>query len=181
MTTVMASEMRITALKKVFAAYRADTSPLVATAYKDGLADIPDDVLVKAIDAAILGEAFMPTVARIRTYADKFKPEVPALPEPGTLTAKAYLAGEVAPVEDNDPVLWRYCGLCKDTGWIEEVREFKPPYTMPVAVGTKGHIERRVIEKERRSYFSHCKCRATNPKLQADRQRTAKYSRERDE
>src|SRR5690242_5946909 len=91
---------RITALKKVFAAYRADTSPLVATAYKDGLADIPDDVLVKAVDAAILGEAFMPTVARIRTYADKFRPEVPALPEP-TVEANHYLTGQVEPLPDD--------------------------------------------------------------------------------
>ena len=169
---------RIEALKKCFAAYRADTSPLVAKAYKDGLQDIPDDVLVKAIDAAILGEAFMPTVARIRTYADRFRPELPALPEPGALTAKAYLAGEVAPVEDNDPILWRYCSICRDTGWVEEVRETKPKYTMPVAIGQHDKIERRVIEMERKSYFSHCKCRATNPKLQADRARTAKYSRE---
>ena len=168
---------RISALKKVFAAYRADTSPLVASAYKDGLADIPDDVLVKAIDAAILGEAFMPTVARIRTYADKFRPEVPELPAP-TVTANHYLAGEVAPLEDDDPRTWKFCGLCKDTGWVEESRAVKPPYTMPVAVGTKGLIEQRVIEVEWKSYFSHCKCRATNPKLQADRQRTAKYSRE---
>lgn len=167
---------RIAALKKVFAAYRADTSPLVATAYKDGLQDIPDDVLVKAIDAAILGEAFMPTVARIRTYADKFRPEVPALPEPGTVQPSHYLAGDVAPLDDNEPVLWKFCGLCRDTGWVEEIRESKPKYTMPVAVGNA--IEARVIAVERKSYFSHCRCRATNPKLIADRQRTAKYSRE---
>lgn len=168
---------RIAALKKVFAAYRADTSPLVATAYKDGLQDIPDDVLVKAIDAAILGEAFMPTVARIRTYADRFRPEVPELPAP-TVEANHYLTGQVDPLPDDDPRTWKYCGMCFDTGWREEVREVKPPYTMPVAVGTKGHIEQRVIAVERKSYFSHCRCRATNPKLQADRQRTAKYSRE---
>jgi len=168
---------RIAALKKAFAAYRAVPSEETARAYKDELADIPDDVLVKAVDAAIQGEAFMPTVARIRTYADRFRPEVPALPE-GTLTAKHYLAGEVAPVEDNDPILWRYCSMCRDTGWVEEVRAVKPPYTMPVAVGQHDKIERRVIEVERKSYFSRCKCRPTNPKLIADRQRTAKYSRE---
>lgn len=168
---------RITALKKVFAAYRADTSPLVATAYKDGLADIPDDVLVKAVDAAILGEAFMPTVARLRTYADKFRPELPALPAP-TVDANHYLTGQVAPLPDDDPRTWAYCGLCRDTGWVEDVRITKPPYTMPVAVGTGDRIEARVIEQERKSYFSHCKCRATNPKLVAARQRTAKYSRE---
>lgn len=177
MTGAMASETRIQALKKVFAAYRADTSPLVATAYKDGLADIPDDVLVKAIDAAILGEAFMPTVARIRTYADRVKPEPLALPAP-TVEPSRYLNGQVDPLPDDDPRTWMYCSVCRDTGWVEDVRETKPPYTMPVAVGTGDVIERRVIELERRSYFSHCKCRATNPKLVADRQRRVKYSRE---
>lgn len=177
MTGTMASDTRIQALKKVFAAYRADTSPLVATAYKDGLADIPDDVLVKAIDAAILGEAFMPTVARIRTYADRVKPEPPALPAP-TVNPSHYLTGQVAPLEDDDPRTWAYCGLCRDTGWVEEIRETRPNYTMPVAVGQGSTIERRVIPVERKSYFSHCTCRATNPKLIAARQRTAKYSRE---
>lgn len=162
---MIAVETRIDALKKVFAAYRADTSPLVAKAYKDGLADIPDDVLVKAIDAAILGEAFMPTVARIRTYADRFRPEVPALPEP-TVDASHYLTGQVEPLEDDDPRTWKFCGLCRDTGWFEEQREC---YLNPQKA------------REMRSYFSHCKCRATNPKLIADRQRTAKYSREREE
>lgn len=170
---------RITALKKVFAAYRADTSPLVATAYKDGLADVPDDVLVKAIDAAILGEAFMPTVARIRTYADKVKPALVALPEAEpTIPATHYLNGEVQPLEDSDPRLWVHCTLCRDTGMVESVREFVPKYTMPVAVGQGNKIERRVIPLERRSYFAHCHCRATNPKLMAQRQRTSKYSRE---
>ena len=96
---------RIAALKKVFAAYRADTSPLVATAYKDGLADIPDDVLVKAIDAAILGEAFMPTVARIRTYADKVKPAVPELPAAPAIPASHYLMGDVQPLDESNPRL----------------------------------------------------------------------------
>lgn len=150
---------RITALKKVFAAYRADTSPLVATAYKDGLADIPDDVLVKAIDAAIQGEAFMPTVARIRTYADRFRPAAQELPD-GTVKATHYLSGAVAPLSDDDPRTWVYCNQCRDTGWHEFQRE------SPVM---KGEI---------RSYFEHCKCRATNPRLIAQRQRTAKYSRE---
>ena len=166
---------RIGALKKVFAAYRADSSPLVAKAYLQGLEDVPEDILVKAIDAAILGEAFMPTVARIRTYADKVRPILPELPAP-TVEPSHYLAGEVAPLEDTDPRLWVHCSHCKDTGWLESVREQKPPYTMPVAVGKT--IERRVIEVERRSYFSHCMCRASNPKLQADRQRRVKYSRE---
>lgn len=168
---------RVEALKKVFAAYRADTSKYSAQAYREGLADIPDDVLVPAIDAAIKGEAFMPSVARIRTYADQFRPELPALPAP-TVTAEHYLTGDVQPLEDDDPRTWKYCGLCRDTGMVEEVREFKPPYTMPVSVGTKGKIERREIPVERRSYFSHCKCRATNPALIAERQRRAKYSRE---
>ena len=169
---------RIAALKKVFAAYRADTSPLVATAYKDGLADIPDDVLVKAIDAAILGEAFMPTVARIRTYADKVKPALPELPEAPQVPASHYLTGAVQPLDDADPRLWVHCAICRDTGWVESVRETTPKYTMPVAVGTKDVIEHRVIEVERRNYFAHCSCRPTNPKLIAQRQRTVKYSRE---
>lgn len=169
---------RITALKKVFAAYRADTSPLVASAYKEGLSDIPDDVLVKAIDAAIQGEAFMPTVARIRTYADRFRPEVPALPEAPPVPASHYLAGDVEPLDERDPRLWKHCSLCSDTGWVESVREFVPKYTMPVAVGTGDVIERRVIGTTTNSYFAHCTCRATNPKLVADRARTAKYSRE---
>lgn len=170
---------RIAALKKVFAAYRADTSPLVANAYKEGLADVPDDVLVKAIDAAILGEAFMPTVARIRTYADKVNPRegTAALPE-ATVTAAGYLAGEVEPLEESDPRLWKFCGLCRDTGMVETVKEFAPKYTMPVAVGQHDKIERREIKVERRSYFAPCKCRATNPALIAQRQRTAKFSRE---
>lgn len=170
---------RIAALKKVFAAYRADTSPLVAQAYKDGLADIPDDVLVNAIEAAILGEAFMPTVARIRTYADRFRPETPELPA-GTVTPGHYLTGDVAPLPDDDPRTWVHCALCRDTGMVETVKETKPPYTMPVAVGTKDKVERRVIEDERRSYFAHCTCLATNPKLVAQRSRQAKYSRESD-
>lgn len=169
---------RIAALKKVFAAYRADTSPLVASAYKDGLADIPEDVLVKAIDAAILGEAFMPTVARIRTYADKVRPAVPELPPVEPIPASRYLSGDVQPLEESDPRTWVHCTNCRDTGMAEEVRTFKPKYTMPVAVGQGDKIERRVIEQETRSYFSHCHCRATNPKLIAQRQRTAKYSRE---
>lgn len=172
---------RIGALKKVFAAYRADTSPLVASAYKDGLADIPDDVLVKAIDAAILGEAFMPTVARIRTYADKVKPAPLELPEAEPIPASRYLTGDVQTLDDSDPRLWVHCTLCRDTGWVESVREQKPPYTMPVAVGNGDTIERRVIEVERKSYFAHCHCRATNPKLIAQRQRTVKYSRESNE
>lgn len=169
---------RIGALKKVFAAYRADTSPLVASAYRDGLADIPDDVLVKAIDAAILGEAFMPTVARIRTYADTVKPEVPELPEAPAIPPARYLTGDVEPLDETDPRLWVHCSLCRDTGWVESVRETRPKYTMPVAVGTKGVIEARVIAVERKSYFAHCHCRATNPKLVSQRQRTVRYSRE---
>ncbi len=169
---------RIAALKKVFAAYRADTSPLVAGAYKDGLADIPDDVLVKAIDAAILAEAFMPTVARLRTYADRVKPAVPELPAAESIPASRYLAGDVQPLDESDPRLWAHCANCRDTGWLEEVRTSKPKYTMPVAVGQHDKIERRVIEKETKSYFSHCPCRPTNPKLVQQRQRTAKYSRE---
>jgi hypothetical protein len=170
---------RIAALKKVFAAYRADTSPLVARAYLDELADIPDDVLVKAINEAIKGEAFMPTVARIRTYADKVKPALPALPEaPPQVPASHYLTGDMQPIADDDPRLWVYCTRCGDTGMAETVKEFQPPYTMPVAVGQKDTIERRAIAVERRSYFAHCHCRATNPKLVAQRQRTAKYSRE---
>lgn len=172
---------RIEALKKVFAAYRADSSKYSAQAYQEGLADIPDDVLVKAVDAAIQGEAFMPTVARIRTYADKFRPEPPALPEAQpTVAPSHYLSGDVAQMDDNDPRLWVYCSLCRDTGMVETVKETKPKYTMPVAVGTKDTIERRVIDVERRSYFAHCTCRATNPKLVAERQRSAKYSREHD-
>jgi hypothetical protein len=169
---------RITALKKVFAAYRADSSKLTAQTYIDGLADIPEDVLVKAVDAAIQGEAFMPTVARIRTYADRFRPELPALPKASQVPSGYYLTGDVATLEDHDPRLWVHCTNCRDTGLAEEIRTFKPKYTMPVAVGQKDTIERRVIEKETRSYFSHCHCRATNPKLIAQRQRTAKYSRE---
>jgi hypothetical protein len=169
---------RITALKKVFAAYRADTSPLTAKSYIDLLADIPDDVLVKAIDAAIQGEAFMPTVARIRTYADKVKPAPLELPEAEPIPASRYLTGDVQTLDENDPRLWMNCSHCRDTGWVESVREQKPPYTMPVAVGNGDTIERRVIEVERKSYFAHCHCRATNPKLVQQRQRTAKYSRE---
>lgn len=172
---------RISALKKVFAAYRADTSPLVASAYKDGLADIPDDVLVKAIDAAILGEAFMPTVARIRTYCDKVKPAPMELPAAEPIPASRYLTGHVEPLDENDPLLWVNCTLCRDTGWVESVRETKPPYTMPVAVGQGNAVENRVIAVERKSYFAHCHCRATNPKLIAQRQRTVKYSRESNE
>lgn len=168
---------RIAAMKKVFAAYRADTTKYSAAAYRDGLADIPDDVLVKAIDAAILGEAFMPSVARIRTYADTVRPAALELP-PGDVKPGHYLAGEVAALDEHDPRLWVYCALCKDTGMVETIKETKPPYTMPVAVGSKDVIERRVIEVERRSYFAHCTCRATNPKLVAQRQRTVKYSRE---
>lgn len=169
---------RVEALKKVFAAYRADTSKYSAKAYQEGLADVPDDVLVKAIDEAIKGEAFMPTVARIRTYCDKVRPaaiEAPALPP---VPVKAYLAGDVAALDENDPRLWVYCSLCRDTGMVETIKETKPNYTMPVAVGSKGEIERRVIEVERKSYFHHCACRETNPKLVAQRQRTAKFSRE---
>ena len=175
---IAAESLRIAALKKVFAAYRADTSPLVAQAYKDGLADIPDEVLAQAIDAAIKGEAFMPTVARIRTYADQFKPDVPELPPAPVVSSAYYLSGEVAPLDDYDPRLWVHCTRCMDTGLVEEVRVSTPKYTMPVAVGTKDVIERRVIKQEHHSYFSHCFCRATNPKLVADRQRQAKYSRE---
>lgn len=178
MTPPLSPDARIQALKKVFAAYRADTSPLVATAYKEGLADIPDAVLVKAIDAAIQGEAFMPTVARIRTYADAVKPEVAPVPEMPAVPAAHYLTGHVATLEDDDPRLWAYCGLCRDTGWVEHIKESAPPYTMPVSVGTGSMIDRRPITVERKSYFSHCKCRATNPKLIADRARTVKYSRE---
>lgn len=169
---------RTDALKKVFAAYRADTSPLVAKAYIDGLKDIPDDVLVKAVDAAILGEAFMPTVARIRTYADTVKPQPADVPELPPVTATRYLTGDVQPLDETDPRLWVHCTACKDTGWVEEVRETHPKYTMPVAVGSKGVIEARPIKVERKSYFAHCHCRATNPKLIAERQRYAKYSRE---
>lgn len=168
---------RIEALKKCFAAYRADSSKYSAQAYREGLADIPDDVLIQAIDAAILGEAFMPTVARLRTYADRFRPEVPELPA-GTVKPGHYLSGDVQALDENDPRLWVNCALCRDTGWIETVKECTPNYSMPVAVGTKGVVDRRVIAVERRSYFAHCACRATNPKLVAQRQRTAKYSRE---
>lgn len=169
---------RIAALKKAFAAYRAVPSEETARAYKDELADIPDDVLVKAIDAAIQGEAFMPTVARIRTYADRVKPQPPEVPELPAVKASHYLTGQVAALDENDPRLWVNCTNCRDTGWVEEVRAVKPPYTMPVAVGQHDEIERRVIEVERKSYFSHCHCRPTNPKLIAQRQRTVKYSRE---
>lgn len=169
---------RILALKKVFAAYRADVAPLTAKAYIDQLADVPDQVLINAIDAAIQGEAFMPTVARIRTYADRVKPELPALPEAPQVSSAYYLSGDVAVLDENDPRTWAHCTNCRDTGWVEEVRTAKPKYTMPVAVGQHDKIERRVIEKETKSYFSHCHCRPTNPKLVADRQRTAKYSRE---
>lgn len=169
---------RIEALKKVFAAYRADTSKYSAQAYREGLEDIPDDVLVRAIDAAIKGEAFMPTVARIRTYADAVKPAPMDVPELPAVKASYYFTGEVATLDENNPRLWAHCTNCRDTGWAEEVRTVKPPYTMPVAVGSGTHIEARVIEKETKSYFSHCHCRATNPKLIAQRQRTAKYSRE---
>jgi hypothetical protein len=170
---------RVSALKKVFAAYRADTSPIVAKAYVDELADIPDEVLVNAINAAIRGEAFMPTVARIRTYADKVRPARPELPEPPAVKAGYYLSGQVATLNNDDPRLWVHCTNCLDTGMVEEVRELSPPpYTMPVAVGTKDVIEHRVIPVERRSYFSQCHCRATNPKLVAQRQRASKYSRE---
>lgn len=166
---------RTLALKKVFAAYRADTSPLVAKAYIDGLADVPDAILIDAIDAAIQGEAFMPTVARIRTYADRVKPAVPELPE-GTVKATHYLTGEVQPLSDDDPRTWSHCAKCRDTGWVEEVRTENPKYTMHLA--TNAGIKRVPIEQETKSYFSHCFCRPTNPKLIADRQRTAKYSRE---
>lgn len=172
---------RIEALKKCFAAYRADTSKYSAKAYQEGLADVPDDVLIKAIDAAIQGEAFMPTVARIRTYADAVRPVLPELPPAEIVPASRYLTGNVQPLDENDPRLWVNCTHCRDTGWLETVKSEKPPYTMPVAVGSKGVIERRVIEVERKSYFAHCHCRATNPKLMAQRQRLVKYSRERDE
>lgn len=175
---MIAVETRTDALKKVFAAYRADTSPLVAKAYIEGLKDIPDDVLVKAVDAAILGEAFMPTVARIRTYADKVRPMLPELPAAEPIPPSRYLTGDVQTLEDNDPRLWVNCALCRDTGWLESVKEFKPTYTMPVAVGSKEKVEARVITVEHRSYFAHCTCRATNPKLIAQRQRQVKYSRE---
>lgn len=169
---------RIAALKKVFAAYRADTSPLVAKAYQEGLADVPEAVLVNAIDEAIKGEAFMPTVARIRTYADKVKPALPELPPAPVVSSGYYLTGSVATLDEHDPRLWVHCTACRDTGLVETVKEFKPKYTMPVAVGQKGTIEAREILLERRSYFAHCHCRATNPKLVAQRQRTAKFSRE---
>lgn len=169
---------RISALKKVFAAYRADTSPLVASAYKDGLADIPDDVLVDAINAAIQGEAFMPTVARIRTYADKVKPALPELPPAELIPVVKLLSGEVETLTDDDPRVWVHCTNCRDTGMAETTRTFTPKYTMPVATGQGTHIEARVIPKETRSYFAHCFCRATNPKLVAQRQRTAKFSKE---
>lgn len=158
MSAVMESP-RVLALKKVFAAYRADVAPLTAKAYIEQLADIPDDVLVKAIDAAIQGEAFMPTVARVRTYADRFKPDVPELPE-GTVKASHYLTGAVTPLSDDDPRTWVHCGRCNDTGWHEFEKE------SPVMKG------------QMRSYFEHCFCRSSNPKLVAQRQRTAKYSRE---
>lgn len=177
MIGIVIDSARIDALKKLFAAYRADTSPITARAYKDGLADIPDDVLVEAVDAAILGEAFMPTVARLRTYADRVRPEVPELPA-GTVKPGHYLSGDVQALDENDPRLWVNCAICRDTGWVETVKEFKPPYTMPVAVGTGTTIERRVIGHERRSYFAPCSCSPTNPKLIARRQRTVKYSRE---
>lgn len=171
---------RIEALKKVFAAYRADTSKYSAKAYQEGLVDVPDDVLVKAIDEAIKGEAFMPTVARIRTYCDKVRPapvDDLALPA-AAVKPSHYLTGQVAALDDHDPRLWVHCTLCRDTGMVESVRETRPPYTMPVAVGTHATIEARVIQVERRSYFAQCHCRATNPKLVAQRQRTVKYSRE---
>jgi len=167
---------RLAALKKVFAAYRADTSKLVAEAYKEGLADIPDDVLVPAIDAAIQGEAFMPSVARLRTYADRVKPSVPELPPATVVDPAKLLTGQVKPLDDSDPRTWAYCSACRDTGWVESVREFKPPYTMPVA--TNAGVENRVIHTERRSYFAHCSCRPTNPKMAAERLRRTKYSRE---
>lgn len=170
---------RVEALKKVFAAYRADTSKYSAKAYQEGLADVPDDVLVKAIDEAIKGEAFMPTVARIRTYCDKVRPPVidaPALP---AVPVTKLLSGDTA-LDEHDPRLWVYCALCRDTGMVETIKATKPNYTMPVAVGSKGEIERRVIEVERKSYFHHCACRETNPKLVAQRQRVAKFSREED-
>ena len=169
---------RIEALKTLFGAYRADTSKYSAKAYRDELADIPDDVLVKAVSAAIQGEAFMPTVARLRTYCDRVKPEVPAvaaLPA-GEVKPGYYLSGDVAPLDDNDPRLWVHCALCRDTGWVESVEAKRPPYTMPVATSTG--VEARVIEVERKSYFAHCHCRPTNPKMVAQRQRTVKYSRE---
>lgn len=169
---------RTAALKKVFAAFRSDTTPLLAKAYMEGLADVPDAVLVAAIDAAIQGEAFMPTVARIRTYADKVKPARPELPPAAEVQASHYLTGEVAVLSDDDPRTWSHCTNCRDTGWVEEVRVGRPKYTMPLAVGTGSTIQAVPILKETKSYFSHCHCRATNPKLVSDRQRTAKYSRE---
>ncbi len=178
MIAAVADTPRITALKKAFAAYRADVAPLTAKAYIDELADIPDAVLIPAINAAIQGEVFMPTVARIRTYADRFRPEVPALPEAPQVPSGYYLAGNVATLDDHDPRLWVHCTKCGDTGMAEEIRTFTPKYTMPVAVGQGKTIEARVIAQETRSYFSHCYCRATNPKLVAQRQRTAKFSRE---
>ena len=176
---------RQSALKRVFAAYRAETSAETVKAYREGLADVPDTVLVPAIDEAIKGEAFFPSVARIRTYCDRFKPEIPDRPmlPPAVVTVEDYRGAEVSKfLPDDDPRLWHHCTACNDTGMVEEFREVRPNYTMPVAIGAgnTARIERREIKPYMQSYFSHCHCRATNPVLIRERQRNAKYSRERE-
>ena len=71
-TTITMPAPRVAAMQRLFAAFRTTPTESMASAYKDGLADVPDDILTRAVFAAIQAEKFLPSVAELRMYADRF-------------------------------------------------------------------------------------------------------------
>lgn len=160
--TITMPAPRVAAMQRLFAAFRTTPTESMAGAYKDGLADVPDDILTRAVFAAIQAEKFLPSVAELRMYADRFAapPETRTPPAP-TVTASDYRAGAVQPLADQDPRVQVQCLDCEDSGWVESRRMSRL---------TAG-------EPEMRSYFARCRCATTNPALQRYRTRHSTYAR----